>query len=100
MAAPGEFAEVSAVLAELAPPDAEILALEVRQVGAGHRIVTVQTRTAIRLIGRHGATADALRAALAERLDDARLQLNVLEAPDDLPPDQRPPEGPSTMYPR
>ncbi len=99
MAAPGEFAEVSAVLAELAPPDADIRALEVRQGDAGRRIVTVQTRTAIRLMGRRGTTADALRAALAEHLDDEHLQLNILEAPDDLPPDQRPPEGPSAMYP-
>ena len=99
MTSPGEFAQVGAVLAELAPPDADIRLLEVRQGEAGRRLVTVQTRTAIQLIGRRGATADALRAALAERLGDERLQLTILEAPDDLPPDQRPPGGPSTVYP-
>ncbi len=96
MAAADDFGRVSAVLSELAP-DADISGIEVTESAA--RIVTVQTRSWRRLVGPRGSTADALRAVLAERLGDERLQLNIVEARPHPPPGGRPADGPGVMYP-
>ena len=86
MARADEFGWISAVLSEFAP-NADIGRIELKDGGAGSRLVTVATRTPGRLIGRRGATSDAVRSALAERFADSRLQLIIMEIRDDLPPD-------------
>lgn len=98
MARADEFAWVSAVLSELTP-DADIGRIELKGDGAAKRVVTVATRTPGRLIGRRGATADAVRAVLAERFSDDQLQLNIMEMPDDPPPDRGHGDGPGDAYP-
>lgn len=98
MASVDEFGQVIAVLSKLIP-EADVRGVELRRGSTDRQIVTVQTRTPGRVIGRRGTTADAVRLALAERLGDAQLQLNIVEARDDPDPDRRPPDGPGLMYP-
>jgi ribosomal protein S3 len=98
VAALDEFAQVITVLSELTP-EADIGGVELKQRDGGRHIVIVQTQTPGRVIGRHGTIAEAVRAALAERLGDAGLQLNIVEARDDPDPDRPPPAGPGRMYP-
>ena len=98
MADADEFRRISGVLSEHTA-DADIRGIELRLGNGGSRIITVQTRTVGRLIGRHGTTADALRAALVECFDDEQLQLNIMEIPEDPPPDRRPPNSPGLMFP-
>ncbi len=93
-----EFAWISAVLSEFTP-GADIGRVELKGGGAERRVVTVATRTPGELIGRRGATADAIRAALAQRFADERLQLNILEIPEDPPPSRGPADGPGSAFP-
>jgi ribosomal protein S3 len=98
MATADEFGRISAVLSVLVP-DAEISGIEVEGRDGGRRVVTVWTRDARHLVGPRGTTAEGLRAALAARLGDDQLQLNIAEPPVKPPPDARPPDGPDVMYP-
>jgi ribosomal protein S3 len=98
MATADEFGRITAVLCDAAPPDADISSVDLRCDG-GRCVVTVQTRTPGRLIGGHGAAAARVRAAMAERLGDAQLQLNIVEMREDPPPDGPPPDGIPAMYP-
>jgi predicted RNA-binding protein YlqC (UPF0109 family) len=74
-----EFASAVAVVADHVPADADVTSLEMARTGGNWRL-TLRTSTPGRVIGRRGATADALRAALAERLGDPGLTLNIAEA--------------------
>lgn len=98
MATADAFGRISAVLSVLVP-DAELTGIGLDEGDGRCRVVTLWTRAPGRLVGRRGATADGLRAALAERLEDDRLKLIIRETPEPLPPDPRPPEGPGVMYP-
>ncbi len=98
MALADEFVLISAVLSEFTP-SADIGRVELKGGGAERRVVTVATRTPGQLIGRRGATADAIRAALAQRFADDLLQLNILEMPEDLPPGRGLADGPGNAYP-
>jgi ribosomal protein S3 len=73
------------VLAETTPDNTDLSSIDLETVD-GRNVVTVRTRTPGLLIGRRGATADTIRAAMAERLRDPALQVNVSEV--------RPPEPP------
>ncbi len=97
MATADAFGRISAVLSVLVP-DAEISGIELDE-GDGRRLVVILwTPAPGRLTGRRGTTADALRAALAERLGDDQLQLKIAETPRSLP-DAPPSGGPGVMYP-
>ena len=54
-------------------------------------VVTVWTRSPGRLIGRRGATADSIRAALCDALGSESTRLNIVEVATDSPDD--PPSG-------
>jgi ribosomal protein S3 len=84
-----EFRSVTEILLDGVPAETDIASVELAYPDS-HWMVRVRTRTPGRVIGRRGATADALRSAMAEKLDDGRLQLNIEEAggPGD------PPSGP------
>ena len=82
MATASELGHLCATLSEVVPADADIRSIELRRTDAGRSVVTVGTLTPGRLIGRHGMTAAAVRARMAERLGEDDLQLNILEARD------------------
>ncbi len=98
MARADEFAWISAVLSEFTP-GADIGRVELKGGGVEGCVVTVATRTPGQLIGRRGATADAIRATLAQRFGDDRLQLNILEIPEDPPPGRGLADGPGDAFP-
>jgi ribosomal protein S3 len=61
-------------------PDAAMVeGIRVRTFGVWVLCVTLVGSTSALLIGRRGATSDALRLALAEAADDSALQLNIRE---------------------
>jgi hypothetical protein len=88
-----DFRSVADVLLDGVPADTDISSVGLG-FPDGHWLVGVRTRTPGRVIGRRGATADALRAALAEELSDPQLKLDIAEAgrPGD-PPAGSPPAG-------
>jgi ribosomal protein S3 len=73
-----EFRLVAEILLDHVPDGTDISAIELT-FPDDHWMVCVRTLTPGHVIGRRGATADALRAAIAERLGDPRLQLNIVE---------------------
>src|SRR3954447_3981848 len=75
-----EFRSVTEILLNHVPDGTDISAIDLT-FPDGHWRVRVRTTTPGQVIGRRGATADAIRAAMAEQLDDPRLQLNIEEAP-------------------
>jgi predicted RNA-binding protein YlqC (UPF0109 family) len=87
-----EFHLVAEVLLGHVPDGTDISAIRLT-FSDGHWRVCLQTRTPGRVIGRRGATADAIRAALAEQLDDSRLQVNIEEAGGPGAPPPGPPTG-------
>ncbi len=99
MASADEFALIAKVLGELAPSNVELRSIELKRDPNGRAVVTVQTSTPGRLIGRHGTTAGAIRSAMADGFGDAALQLNIAEAPPDPPPDYAPRPGPGVSPP-
>jgi len=99
MPKPDEYAEVVAVLSESVRESADLSMIELDVTDIG-RVVTVRTRTPGALIGRRGATADALRTKLADELGDPALRLNLIGEPPGQSPEQsglreprRPPPG-------
>jgi predicted RNA-binding protein YlqC (UPF0109 family) len=88
-----EFRSVADVLLDRVPAETDISSVGLG-FPDGHWLVRVRTRTPGRVIGRRGATADALRSALAEKLGDPGLRLNIEEAggPGEPPPGP-PPAG-------
>ena len=90
MAGADEFRIVVETLLEGVAADTDIASVEITRAGARRR-VDVRTRTPGRVIGRRGATADAIRSSMAERLGDPQLQMNIVEVvDDDDPPPDRP----------
>lgn len=87
-----EFRLVAEVLLDHLPDGKDISAIELT-VPDGHWRVRVRTLTPGHVIGRRGATADAVRAAIAEQLGDPRVRLDIVETggPGDPPP--APPGG-------
>lgn len=79
MTSPQEFGTAVAVVGAHLPADADVTSLEMARTEGNWRL-TLRTSTPGRVIGRGGATADALRAALAEHLGDPGLRLNIVEA--------------------
>ena len=75
-----DFRIVVETLLEHVAADTDIAAVEMTRSGERWR-VDVRTRTPGRVIGRRGATADAVRASMAERLGDPHLQVNIAEVP-------------------
>jgi predicted RNA-binding protein YlqC (UPF0109 family) len=86
------FRSVAAILLDHVPDGTEISAIEVTSPDA-HWRVSVRTSTPGRVIGRRGATADAIRSAMAQQLHDSRLQLNIVEGPAPGDPPRHPPAG-------
>jgi ribosomal protein S3 len=89
MATADEVALVAAVLARAVPAGADVGAIGVRWIDGGLQ-VAVTTSDPGRLIGRRGATADAIRQALADEFGGVDVQLEVHEA-QGPPPPQWPP---------
>jgi predicted RNA-binding protein YlqC (UPF0109 family) len=87
-----EFRLVAEVLLDHVPDGTDISAIELT-FPDGHWRVCVRTLTPGHVIGRRGATADAVRAAIAEQLGDSRLQLNIVEAGGPAAPPPAPPGG-------
>ncbi len=79
MAGAEEFRLVAEILLDHVPDGTDISAIELT-IPDGQWMVCVRTLTPGHVIGRRGATADALRAAIAERLGEPHLQLNIVEA--------------------
>ena len=86
------FRSVAEILLDHVPEGTDISAIEVTYPDAHWRVL-VRTFTPGRVIGRRGATADAIRSAMAEQLDDPRLRLEVHEAPGPGDPPPGPPAG-------
>jgi ribosomal protein S3 len=77
VASAAELRLVAEVIVDHVPEDADISGIAVAE--GRRRIVTIRTATVGRVIGRGGASVQAIRDALAQRLDDPELQVNVLE---------------------
>jgi ribosomal protein S3 len=89
MATADEVASVATVLARAVPAGADVGAIGVRWIDGGLQ-VAVTTSDPGRLIGRRGATADAIRQALADEFGGVEVQLVVHEA-EETPPPRWPP---------
>ena len=87
-----EFRSVAQILLDRVPEGTDISAIELTLPDA-HWRVAVRTLTPGHVIGRRGATADAIRSAMAEQLDDARLQFTIEEVRGPGPPPAGPPDG-------
>jgi len=87
-----EFRSVAQLLLDRVSDGTDISAIELTFPDAHWRVV-VRTLTPGHVIGRRGATADAIRTAMAEQLDDARLQLNIEEFRGPGAPPAGPPDG-------
>src|SRR3954453_17049218 len=87
-----EFRSVTEILLNHVPEGTDISAIDLT-FPDGHWRVRVRTTTPGQGIGRRGATADAIRAAMAQQLDDPRLQMNIEGAPGPGPPPPGPPTG-------
>jgi ribosomal protein S3 len=87
-----EFRLVAEILQDHVPDGTDISAIELTFPG-DHWMVCVRTLTPGHVIGRRGVTADALRSAIAERLNDPRLQLNIVEVGGTGGPRPAPPGG-------
>ena len=75
-----EFAEIVALLVGAADEDADLSMVKVVR-DDDRRVVTFETRTPQAFVGPGRTRATALRDALAERLGDPRLQLQVSYPP-------------------
>ena len=87
-----EFRLVAEVLLDHVPDGTDISAIELT-LPNGHWSVCVRTLTPGRVIGRRGATADAVRAAIADQLGDPHLQLTIVEGGGPGAPPPAPPGG-------
>lgn len=87
-----EFRLVAEVLLDHVPDGTDISAIELT-FPDGHWRVCVRTLTPGHVIGRRGATADAVRAAIAEQLGDRRLRLDIVETGGPGAPPPAPPRG-------
>jgi predicted RNA-binding protein YlqC (UPF0109 family) len=76
---------VAEVFGALVGTDARATAISIGRHGHALR-VDVSTPEPGRFIGRRGATADEVRAALADLLGDPDLQLNIVEVSEEGPP--------------
>lgn len=81
MATVDDYEKVVAAVAQAASGDLDLVAVGVGRTEAGGLQVNLATREPGQLIGRRGATADAIRAALAERFGLSEAQLNVHQVP-------------------
>ena len=93
MACLEEFRSVAEILLDHVPAETDISSVELVFPESRWQ-VRVRTRTPGLVIGRRGARADAIRSAMAEKLRDVSLQLNIEEAggPGEPPPGP-PPAG-------
>ena len=92
MASREEFRAVADILLNHVPEETDVSAVDLTFPDA-HWRVRVRTTTPGRVIGRRGATADAIRAAMAAHLGDPRLQLNIEEGGAPGAPPPGPPGG-------
>lgn len=92
MPSASEFRSVAQIVLDRVPEGTDISAIELTFPDA-HWRVAVRTLTPGHVIGRRGATADAIRTAMAEQLDDAGLQLNIEEVRGPGAPPAGPPDG-------
>lgn len=90
MASVGVVRTVAEVLAEQAGADAPVTAVEVAERD-GDLVVAVLTPAPGRFIGRRGTTAEAIRRALAERLQRVDVRFVLRQTPATPPLD--PPAG-------
>jgi predicted RNA-binding protein YlqC (UPF0109 family) len=85
------FRRVSAAIAVVVEPDTPIDEIRIQDPPTGPLRISLTTSKPGRLIGRRGATADALRARLVDELG-RDVELDILEAPPQAPP-SAPPAG-------